>query len=77
MIFLGSINKNILFQQVVGLLPGGAGAKGPSEGEAPAVPPSQAAATAALAASVPLAGVAAKAKAAIKAIRTQKAGKQP
>jgi hypothetical protein len=59
------------------LLPGGAGAKGTCEGEAPAVPPSQAAAATALAASVPLTGVAAKAKAAIKAIRAQKAGKQP
>ncbi|WP_276915823.1 phage baseplate assembly protein V [Aneurinibacillus aneurinilyticus] len=69
--------KAELAQQVAGLLPGGAGAKGPSEGEAPAVPPGQAAAAAALAASVPLAGAAAKAKAAIKAIRAQKAGKQP
>jgi hypothetical protein len=76
MIFLGSINKNILSQQVTGLLPDGEGTKGPSEGDAPVVPPGQAAAAAALAASVPLAGVAAKAKAAIKAIRAQKAGKQ-
>ncbi len=64
-------------QQVAGLLPGEEGAKGTSEGEAPAVPPGQASAATALAASVPLTGVAAKAKAAIKAIRAQKAGKQP
>lgn len=63
-------------QQVAGLLPGGEGAKGTGEGEAPVATPGQAAA-AALAASVPLIGVAAKAKAAIKAIRAQKAGKQP